>query len=198
MPSGEDDLIAQYFKPLATDAGALGLVDDAAVLAASSDDLVLTTDAVVGRDVLQGRLKDLAPDHQAFLIDRYRQPQPRSALAVAVRDHAGAAMDVSDGLAGDLAKMCAASGVSAVIDAAAVPLRRLGQAGLARLLSGGDDYEILCGVAAEAIDSFKVAAAAAGVPVTVIGTATEGAAPPQFLDSDQHPIALNHTSFSHF
>ena len=47
MPSGEDDLIAKYFKPLATDAGALGLVDDAAVLAATADDLVLTTDAVV-------------------------------------------------------------------------------------------------------------------------------------------------------
>ncbi|TAH68964.1 MAG: thiamine-phosphate kinase [Rhodopseudomonas palustris] len=321
MPSGEDDLIAKYFKPLATDAGALGLVDDAAVLAATADDLVLTTDAVVegvhflpddpphtiarkalrvnlsdlaakgatpagflltlalrsadpaflepfaaalgddaasyrcpllggdtvstpgplmisvtafgrvppgrmvrrdrlragdlivvsgtigdaalGLDVLQGRLTELAPDHQAFLIDRYRQPQPRSALAVAVRDHAGAAMDVSDGLAGDLAKLCAASGVSATINAGAVPLSAagraaLGQAGLARLLSGGDDYEILCGVAADAIEAFKAAATAAGVPVTVIGTATEGAAPPQFLDSDQRPIALKRTSFSHF
>ena len=321
MPSGEDDLIAKYFKPLATDAGALGLVDDAAVLAATADDLVLTTDAVVegvhflpddpphtiarkalrvnlsdlaakgatpagflltlalrsadpaflepfaaalgedaasyrcpllggdtvstpgplmisvtafgrvppgrmvrrdrlragdlivvsgtigdaalGLDVLQGRLTELTPDQQAFLIDRYRQPQPRSALAVAVRDHAGAAMDVSDGLAGDLAKLCAASGVSATINAAAVPLSAagraaLGQAGVARLLSGGDDYEILCGVAADAIDSFKAAADAAGVPVTVIGIATEGAAPPQFLDRDQRPIALNRTSFSHF
>lgn len=45
--SGEDDLIAHYFKPLATDPGARGLVDDAAVLAASGDDLVLTTDAIV-------------------------------------------------------------------------------------------------------------------------------------------------------
>ncbi|PYF03821.1 thiamine-phosphate kinase [Rhodopseudomonas faecalis] len=321
MPSGEDDLIAKYFKPLATDAGALGLVDDAAVLAATADDLVLTTDAVVegvhflpddpphtiarkalrvnlsdlaakgatpagflltlalrsadpaflepfaaalgedaetyrcpllggdtvstpgplmisvtafgrvppgrmvrrdrlragdlivvsgtigdaalGLDVLQGRLTELTTDHQAFLIDRYRQPQPRSALAVAVRDHAGAAMDVSDGLAGDLAKLCAASGVSATINAAAVPLSAaaraaFGQAGLARLLSGGDDYEILCGVAADAIDSFKAAADAAGVPVAVIGTAAPGSAPPQFLDTDQRPIALKRSSFSHF
>ena len=47
MASGEDDLIARYFRPLATDAGALGLIDDAAVLAAHGDDLVVTTDAIV-------------------------------------------------------------------------------------------------------------------------------------------------------
>ena len=70
-----------------------------------------------GSTLLQGRLPAAveAPT-SAFLIDRYLVPQPRSALAVAVRDHASAAMDVSDGLAGDLAKLCAASGVSATID----------------------------------------------------------------------------------
>ena len=45
--SGEDDLIARYFKPIATDPGALGLTDDAAVLKGSGDDLVITTDAIV-------------------------------------------------------------------------------------------------------------------------------------------------------
>src|SRR3569623_1775462 len=47
MPSGEDDLIARYFKPIATHPGALGLADDAAVLKGGSDDLVVTTDAIV-------------------------------------------------------------------------------------------------------------------------------------------------------
>ena len=46
-PSAEDSLIARYFKPLATDPGAFGLVDDAAVLSSSGDDIVVTTDAVV-------------------------------------------------------------------------------------------------------------------------------------------------------
>ncbi|MGY4620415.1 thiamine monophosphate kinase [Bradyrhizobium sp. USDA 4472] len=46
-PSGEDSLIARYFKPLATDPGAFALVDDAAVLSSSGDDIVVTTDAVV-------------------------------------------------------------------------------------------------------------------------------------------------------
>src|ERR1700755_1193922 len=45
--SGEDSLIARYFKPLATDAGAFGLTDDAEVLEALGDDIVVTTDALV-------------------------------------------------------------------------------------------------------------------------------------------------------
>src|SRR6476661_4421650 len=47
MPSGEDDLIARYFRPVATAPGALGLIDDAAVLQAQGDDIVVTTDAIV-------------------------------------------------------------------------------------------------------------------------------------------------------
>ena len=48
MPaSGEDSLIARYFRPLATDPGAFGLVDDAAILKAFGDDIVVTTDAIV-------------------------------------------------------------------------------------------------------------------------------------------------------
>ena len=47
MASGEDDLIAQYFRPLADTPASLGLLDDAAVLAGSADDLVITTDAIV-------------------------------------------------------------------------------------------------------------------------------------------------------
>ena len=47
MPSGEDDLIARYFMPLATESGALGLADDAAILKGDGDDLVVTTDAIV-------------------------------------------------------------------------------------------------------------------------------------------------------
>src|ERR1700748_974542 len=45
--SGEDSLIARSFKPLATDPGAFGLTDDAAVLKAHGDDVVVTTDAIV-------------------------------------------------------------------------------------------------------------------------------------------------------
>lgn len=325
MASGEDDLIARYFRPLATDPGALGLIDDAALLKQSGDDLVVTTDAIVegvhflpndppdtlARKALRVNLSDLAakgavpagfvltlalreasdewlrPFARAlgedtaafgcpvlggdtvstpgplmisitafgrvppgrmvrrdgatagdriavtgtvgdaalglrilkgqiggealdvpsrdFLVQRYRVPQPRNALAVAIRDHASAAMDVSDGLAGDLAKLCAASNVAASVEMATVPLsapaRALlakGSAGIETLISGGDDYEVVCSVPENQWDSFVAAARRADVPVSAIGRVAAGTAAPQFLDASGKPVALKRLSYSHF
>src|SRR3954462_15980495 len=59
MPSGEDSLIARYFRPLATDPGAFDLTDDAATLRSSADELVITTDAIVeGVHFLSGDPRD--------------------------------------------------------------------------------------------------------------------------------------------
>ena len=325
--SGEDSLIARYFKPIATDAGAFHLDDDAAALKALGGDIVVTTDAIVegvhylandppdtvARKALRVNLSDLAakgatpagfvltlalrtvddswlkPFAQALgedavlfncpllggdtvstpgplmisitafgrvptgkmvhrsgakpgdrivltgtigdaalgldilkggaaaavladdaaaremLIGRYRLPQPRTALADVVRDHVHAAMDVSDGLAGDLAKLCAASGVSAAIDAASIPLSPAaaelvarGTVGLATLLSAGDDYEILCAVPEDRFEAFAQAARQADVAVTSIGTVIAGTAIPSFLDEQGRDLALTRRSFSHF
>jgi thiamine-monophosphate kinase len=326
-PSGEDALIARYFKPLASDPGALGLDDDAAVLKPQGEDIVVTTDAVVegvhflssdppdtiARKALRVNLSDLAAkgaspagfvmtlalrsvedrwlvafarglgeDAKAFncpllggdtvstpgpltvsitafgrapsgkmvhrsgarpgdrvmvtgtigdaalglqilkggavaqalsqdaaaqemLVARYRIPQPRNALAMALRTHASAAMDVSDGLAGDLAKLCAASGVSALIDLPSIPksepaaaLLGDGVATVEMLVSGGDDYEILCTVAEARCPALAADARRAGVALTSIGTVTQGTLAPQFLDAQGSEIALEHLSYSHF
>jgi thiamine-monophosphate kinase len=325
--SAEDSLIARYFRPLATDPGAFGLGDDAAILKASGDDLVITTDAIVegvhflpddppdtiARKALRVNLSDLAAkgatpagfvltlalreasdawlapfarglgeDAGLFgcpllggdtvstpgplmisitafgrvspgkmvhrsgakpgdrvvvtgtigdaalgldilkggvmaaalvndsaaretLVGRYRVPQPRNALTTAVRDHAHAAMDVSDGLAGDLAKLCAASDVSAVIDAPSVPLSAAAAALLARgavgiesVVSGGDDYEILCAIPENRWEAFAQAARLVGVAVASIGTVIAGRSVPRFLDKAGREIVLPRLSYSHF
>src|SRR6202012_5204797 len=100
-----------------------------------------------------------------LLISQYRVPQPRNELDDAVRADASASMDVSDGLAGDLTKLCAASGVSADIDAPLIPMSVAaaalvgrGVVGLDRLIAGGDDYEILCTVPPAKLADFMQAA----------------------------------------
>lgn len=323
--SGEHDLIARYFRPLATDPGAFGLIDDAALLKNSGDDLVITTDAIVegvhflpddppdtvARKALRVNLSDLAakgampagfvltlalreakdewlaPFARAlgedavafgcpvlggdtvstpgplmisitafgrvppgkmvrrdgakvgdrivvtgtigdaalglrlltnrfsgegldapsrdFLVQRYRVPQPRNVLAAAIRDHASASMDVSDGLAGDLAKLCAASRVSAEIHLSGVPLSAPGRALVANrsadiesIVSGGDDYEVLCAIPENRWDSFSAAARQADVPLITIGKVTAGAAVPRFLDAAGKPVVLKRLSYSHF
>ena len=326
-PSGEDALIARYFRPIATDPGAFGLGDDAAILKAQGEDIVVTTDAIVegvhflsedppdtvARKALRVNLSDLAAKGAApagfvltlalrtvddtwlaafarglgedaarsgcpllggdtvsmpgpltisitafgrvppgrmvhrsgakpgdrvvvtgtigdaalgldiirdgalaavladdaaarqMLAGRYRLPQPRNALAKAVRDHASAAIDVSDGLAGDLAKLCAASGVSAAIDIESVPLSAAaatllvrGAVSLDAIVSGGDDYEILCAIPENCFEVFAQEAGEAGVAVSSIGTIIAGSSGPKFLDAQGSEIALERLSYSHF
>src|SRR4051794_568236 len=133
-----------------------------------------------------------------MLVERYRIPQPRVALAQAVRDHASAAMDVSDGLAGDLAKLCAASGVSAIVNIPTIPLSgRLAVLidqyyGVLELaVSGGDDYEILCTIPENRFAAFAQAAKLARVPVTSIGTVIAGTSVPRFIDGQGAEMALS-------
>jgi thiamine-monophosphate kinase len=152
--------------------------------------------------VRRWKLTSAAAEH---LTQRYLLPQPRNALAEAVRLHASAAMDVSDGLAGDLGKLCAASGVSAEIEVARVPLSAAAGAALAgepelieTILTGGDDYEILCTVPSDRLASFHAAATAAKVPVTDIGCVQAGTAPPRFIGRDGKMLLFKRMSFSHF
>jgi thiamine-monophosphate kinase len=325
--SGEDSLIARYFKPLATDPGAFALDDDAAALKAAGNDVVVTTDAIVegvhflpddppdtlARKALRVNLSDLAakgaspagfvltlalrqvdeawlssfaaalgedashfgcpllggdtvstpgpmmisitafgriaPDRMVhrtgakpgdrivvtgtigdaalgldvlkggavaaaladdvaareMLAARYRVPQPRNRLADVIRDFASSAMDVSDGLAGDLTKLCMASGVSAVINVADIPLSApaanlmaRGVVGAEAIVSGGDDYEILCTIPEARFEAFTQAAEAAAIPVTSFGVIVAGLAAPRFVDREGRELALERLSYSHF
>ena len=113
------------------------------------------------------QLSDAQREH---LLSRYLLPQPRNALTEAVRTHASAAMDVSDGLVGDFTKLCrrvAGGGRDRGRARAAVGRRASGVAAepamLETALTGGDDFEIVCTVPAAKADSFRAAAKTANV-----------------------------------
>jgi thiamine-monophosphate kinase len=163
---------------------------------------------LVRRDPATAERWRLIHGQRDHLIDRYLLPQPRNAIAEAVRQHASAAMDVSDGLAGDLRKLCAASGAAADIEVARVPLSDAARQVLAsdpsRLetaLTGGDDYEVVATVPAGARDALMAAAKAAGVALTEIGIIKSDRPDPlrvHFLDHAGKPVLFKQPSFSHF
>ena len=131
---------------------------------------------ILRRDPAAAKRWGLDPRMRAHLLRRYLVPEPRNAVAEALRKNAHGGMDISDGLAGDLAKMCRASRVDATIDVAHVPLSRAARTALAAepalietILTGGDDYEVLAGVPARKLAALRKAAKAAGVAVTEIG-----------------------------
>ena len=139
----------------------------------------------------------------AHLEQRYLLPQPRSVLAEAVLHTATAAMDVSDGLAGDLGKLCRASSVAAEIDVSRVPLSDAARAAMAAapelietVLTGGDDYEIVLTLAPEKLAAFRAAAEAAGIPVTEIGRMQAGERA-RFIRAG-NALTLARPSYSHF
>jgi thiamine-monophosphate kinase len=120
-----------------------------------------------------------------------------------VLQHATAAMDVSDGLAGDLGKLCRASSVAAEIDVSRVPLSAAARAALAAdpalietVLTGGDDYEIVLTLAPEKFAALRTAAQAVGISVAEIGEVKAGDGA-RFMHAGK-TLAFTQPSYSHF
>jgi thiamine-monophosphate kinase len=156
-------------------------------------------DGALGLLCLTGRL---APDEH--LARRYRLPEPRLLLGQVLPGLARAAMDVSDGLVQDLGHLCRQAGCGAVLEAPAVPLSPAARAALAaepgllpRILTGGDDYELLFAAAPESAPAVQAAAAQAGVALTCIGRFTAGSGV-RVLDGQGAEIALAAGGWSHF
>ena len=147
----------------------------------------------------------IGPEDRDALLDRYLHPNPRLAIRAVLSRHAGGGMDVSDGLVGDLRKMMRASRCSAEVDLGRVPLSGPAKNLVARApdlfdvaMTGGDDYEILASVPAEAAAAFEREALAAGVPVTPIGLVGPGGGPTTFRNPDGTERRFRRGSFSHF
>jgi thiamine-monophosphate kinase len=126
------------------------------------------------------RLRGGAPfDRPDPLVRRYFYAEPRLELGRSLAGRATAAMDVSDGLLGDLGKLCAASGVAARVELDRLPVSgALSAHGTPAdrercILRGGDDYELLFTLPAAAAPAFE-ATLRSSVPVTRIGAIESG------------------------
>jgi thiamine-monophosphate kinase len=146
----------------------------------------------------------LASQEAQHLIQRFLRPQPRLALASALRAHASAAMDLSDGLAKDLARMCGASGCAGSVRLADVPLSAAAAKAAAAdpalavgMLTGGDDYEVLAAVPAANADAFRSGAVREGIRVSRIGSMRAGSGV-VIEGDDGRPLALDHLGWDHF
>jgi len=133
---------------------------------------------------------------------RLHTPQPRVALGMALRGVAHAALDLSDGLIGDLGHILKKSGVGASLNVDALPAGAMLQKQATETrhrftLAGGDDYELCFTAPASRREAVLGAALSADTPVTRIGT-IEAASGIRLLDGDGKSLAFQLASFDHF
>jgi thiamine-monophosphate kinase len=124
--------------------------------------------------------------------------------ALAEQGLAHAGMDVSDGLAADLAHMCAASHCGARVEVASVPLSdaiadlvAADPALIAAAVTGGDDYELLLAVPPERVPDVLAAARRSQTAIAEIGVFVPESGL-TFLDRDHRPLAFEKAGFTHF
>lgn len=147
----------------------------------------------------------LSDRERTHLLDRYLLPQPNPAAAPLVLRFAGAAMDVSDGLAIDAGRLCRASGVSASIDVERVPLSDAARRAVAvdaalleTAITGGDDYEVLFTAESGDAGALEQAFATAGIALARIGAIGPPREPVLEILSGGRPMALARLGFRHF
>ncbi|MEX3954475.1 thiamine-phosphate kinase [Trinickia sp. EG282A] len=160
------------------------------------------------RGAPDGKANAAQPDDAALLRRALERPEPRVALGLALRGLAHAALDISDGLAGDLMHILERSRVSAIVDVDAVPrssaLQKLPRDTQLRCaLAGGDDYELCFTAPPDARRAIAAAGERAGVAVTRIGTITAlrdaaGAPSIAWHDAAGAPLSLTLHGFDHF
>ncbi len=131
-------------------------------------------DAGLGLAVCQGAHVS-RDQHRAFFLGRLHRPKPRVAEGIAMRGLASAAIDISDGLVGDLSHILSRSGVGARIEVAKLPSSTALRAELPcrqrwrHALSSGDDYELCVTVPARDAQALSARLARLGTPFTRIG-----------------------------
>ena len=166
-------------------------------------------DARLALEALLGQLS-LSPHELAQARIRLEQPTPRVALGQALRGIATAAIDISDGLAGDLGHLLKASAVGARIDTS-IAMTLIANSprngcrsslfdppkALACVLAGGDDYELAFTAPFSRRQAVEAASKTSQTPVTRIGQ-IEQAPGLRLVDAHGQPVAGQFLSFDHF
>lgn len=161
-------------------------------------------DARLALEAFRGRLSLPAEVFEAARL-RMEQPQPRVALGMALRGIASAAIDISDGLLGDLRHILKRSSVGATLQAEDAAALLAGAAGarlppesaLELVLAGGDDYELAFTAPATQRAAVERAGRDAATPVTRIGR-IDAVAGLRVLDAEQRPLSHDWPGFDHF
>lgn len=163
-------------------------------------------DGYLGLMAAQGRMTGLTTLQTEHLAERYHLPEPQLGLRAALRACASACADVSDGLAADAGHIARASGVGLTIELEHVPLSAAAKAWVSQqedeacarlaLVTGGDDYELVCTVPPDQFEAFRKASTAAGIAVTQIGR-VESAARGVEVRWQGLPVPMGRSGYQH-
>ncbi len=196
------------YGPLCVSVQVLGHVPKSAALLRSggrAGDLLFVSgtpgDSAAGLAIEQGRLS-VPEDSRQYLRDRFLYPAPRVALGQALRGHASACIDVSDGLLGDAGKLARASGCGLELELLSVPVSEqlvvaVGEDRARELaLTGGEDFELCFSV-----PPGREAALRHNVPperwgYCCIGTLSEAAG--SVVKRGGDVIEFSHSGYDHF
>ncbi len=151
--------------------------------------------------------KGPVPERYTPLVEAHRRPMPRVQEGQRlVESGIRCGMDLSDGLAGDLTRICRASGVSALVEVGKLPIdpllrERFGDGAVDLALSGGEDYELLCTGPAELVEKARLLLHSAGGDLTVVGQIEDrGAEAPHVMlvDEDGRRYNPKRSGWEHF
>lgn len=170
-----------------------------------NDDIWVTGslgDARLGLATLQNKIILDAQDLQQA-TKALHEPVPRIALGILLRNIAHAAIDISDGLIGDLSHILQKSHCGATINVDNIPVGKVLTKQTRAMqrefaLSGGDDYELCFTAPQKNRDAILHAAHTCDTPITRIGKITAQTSGLQFIDTKGDKVSLSLSSFDHF
>jgi len=158
-------------------------------------------DSALALESLYNRI-NLSADDEATVLKKHYYPTPRLLAGQTLRNIASSAIDISDGLASDLAHISNQSGCMAVVDIDALPISDIvlnntsADQALELALAGGEDYELCFTVSPQALGSVESALKHTNTPFACIGQLQSGEG--IIFKRDNQPLDLNFKGFEHF